>query len=99
MIRGHCVFCLNFLLALSSICSQEHILCGVTFTEEENAVKTQTPSWDPELSTLALSPTLPCSLNRNGLPQAHAFECLAPNWWHCFGLKTEPCPRKWVRWE
>lgn len=99
MIRGHCVFCLNFLLALSSICSQEHILCGVTFTEEENAVKTQTPSWDPELSTLALSPMLPCSLKGNGLPQAHAFECLAPNWWHCFGLKTEPCPRKWVRWE
>lgn len=84
MTRGHCVFCLNFLLALSSIYSQEHILCGTTFTDEENAVKTQTPSWDPELSTLV--PSLHShSLNGNGLPQAHAFERLVPSWWHCFG--------------
>lgn len=58
MTWDYCVFCLNFLLALSFIYSQEHILCSTTFTDEENTVKTQTPFWDPEFSTLVLSPTL-----------------------------------------
>ena len=97
------MFCLNFLLALSSTYSQEHILCGTTFTDEENAVKTQTPSWDPELSTLV--PSLHShSLNGNGLPQAHAF---LSAWSPAGGTvlegvevqELEPCQRKWVRWE